>query len=1018
MNLPAELATGDIALESFNDLLVLITGSETGATMGMNLLIMALVALGAAAIHFLSVTPAQHIQDLAAAADKAAQKVQDLANSMKQITDLGTQYQSLITQQNTAGLSADDTQKLYDVSNQLATLIPELVVGYDDLGNAILKSSAAMGDLTGTTLDHMKAAAADAKQAADNSLKGGAKDLQEQLNVLQGSQGIWSWGYTDKQKAEFQTSYQDSLSTMEEAFKKAGHDSQEAFISTLTDPALRKVFQGMLNDQLVAETAANVAKLQAEFNKLHGIKVTLDASAFGRQAAELHAKISDLASLQKDLMTGTVTEAELAKAANLGLDVVLNQQTGQYELTAASLKKYVDGLKDELSTTYDLTTEQQAYIQGEIDSAEASAGQAKAVGDMLTAFETHQQLLADAYAQQQKDGGLTIDNLLKLIDAGYATAISIDAVTGKMTLNAEVARACAAAEIMKAQSTAYVAWAAAAVVDPLSQETAALWEEYQAIVSIGAALAKVPAGGFTMKAPSGGGGGSAPTADAYYKLVESYIKKQKDDEKAALQARIDGMKTIIDAEKKAIDLKEQEITYQEELNNKEKDQSKIQMQLDALALDNSAEAKAKRVKLEDDLAKSKTDIAKTQRTHQITEEKAALDQELADFTATIKPMIDAIDKYLAEPGRMMQDAIAMAKSGGQDLYNKLIEWNGIYGSGIENDVVKAWKDAQAAWNNYKNAVGSGTGGGGSYVPSTKPSTPATPPPAMRPEDYYREPYEVYTPVRPANYYQTPACFIAGTKISMADGTFKNIEDMQIGDLVLSYNTNSQLIFPAEIIKTFKHENSKGYYLLNDFLGVTGEHPLYVNSKWVLAEDIKLGDMLFSKSGEFVEITRIEKILDDCPVYNLSTGSETHNYFVNGILAHNKSEGGKVGGGEEGKDSVPAMLMPGEFVIKKTAADALGNNMLNIMNSASSGKSAALLGKNLSSMANAGYTGGATPKSVSSDWKVDNLLTFNVTGNLDKTVVPDIQRLTNDVVDKLMKHMYSRGVLRSADKYSF
>ena len=113
-----------------------------------------------------------------------------------------------------------------------------------------------------------------------------------------------------------------------------------------------------------------------------------------------------------------------------------------------------------------------------------------------------------------------------------------------------------------------------------------------------------------------------------------------------------------------------------------------------------------------------------------------------------------------------------------------------------------------------------------------------------------------------------------------------------------------------------------------------------------------------------------------------------------------------------------MLMPGEFVIKKTAADALGNNMLNIMNSASSGKSAALLGKNLSSMANAGYTGGATPKSVSSDWKVDNLLTFNVTGNLDKTVVPDIQRLTNDVVDKLMKHMYSRGVLRSADKYSF
>lgn len=36
---------------------------------------------------------------------------------------------------------------------------------------------------------------------------------------------------------------------------------------------------------------------------------------------------------------------------------------------------------------------------------------------------------------------------------------------------------------------------------------------------------------------------------------------------------------------------------------------------------------------------------------------------------------------------------------------------------------------------------------------------------------------------------TPACFLPGTKISMADGTKKNIEDVKVGDKVLSYETD-------------------------------------------------------------------------------------------------------------------------------------------------------------------------------------------------------------------------------------
>lgn len=42
-------------------------------------------------------------------------------------------------------------------------------------------------------------------------------------------------------------------------------------------------------------------------------------------------------------------------------------------------------------------------------------------------------------------------------------------------------------------------------------------------------------------------------------------------------------------------------------------------------------------------------------------------------------------------------------------------------------------------------------------------------------------------------------------------------------------------------------------------------------------------------------------------------------------------GSMVRGGVQGKDSVPAMLMPGEYVLKKSAVDALGTNFLNDLN---------------------------------------------------------------------------------------
>jgi TP901 family phage tail tape measure protein len=51
-------------------------------------------------------------------------------------------------------------------------------------------------------------------------------------------------------------------------------------------------------------------------------------------------------------------------------------------------------------------------------------------------------------------------------------------------------------------------------------------------------------------------------------------------------------------------------------------------------------------------------------------------------------------------------------------------------------------------------------------------------------------------------------------------------------------------------------------------------------------------------------------------------------------ARRMAGGGSVTGGISGRDSVPTMLMPGEFVVKKTAVDAVGTDYLHSLNQAS------------------------------------------------------------------------------------
>jgi RHS repeat-associated protein len=137
------------------------------------------------------------------------------------------------------------------------------------------------------------------------------------------------------------------------------------------------------------------------------------------------------------------------------------------------------------------------------------------------------------------------------------------------------------------------------------------------------------------------------------------------------------------------------------------------------------------------------------------------------------------------------------------------------------------------------------------------------------------------------------CFPAGTLVETDQGQVP-IEDIQIGDKVLSKDEETGEIAYKEVINTFDHESEQVYKLSvgNQIIETTFNHPFWVEGKgWVLARDLKVGDQLVQSDGDILKIEGIEIANVPTWVYNF-TVAEFHTYFVSSleIWVHNENCG--------------------------------------------------------------------------------------------------------------------------------
>ncbi|MBI4349148.1 MAG: hypothetical protein HY553_20085 [Elusimicrobia bacterium] len=134
------------------------------------------------------------------------------------------------------------------------------------------------------------------------------------------------------------------------------------------------------------------------------------------------------------------------------------------------------------------------------------------------------------------------------------------------------------------------------------------------------------------------------------------------------------------------------------------------------------------------------------------------------------------------------------------------------------------------------------------------------------------------------------CFATGTKITMADGTTKNVEDLKVGDMVRSYDYATGKYVNVAVTEASTKEGGD-YVKINGNKGVTVGHKFYVNGQWKTAGELKVGDELIGANGEVIKITSIEAKPGPITVHPIRVAYPPGTFLAGEppVVTHNKNE---------------------------------------------------------------------------------------------------------------------------------
>ena len=182
--------------------------------------------------------------------------------------------------------------------------------------------------------------------------------------------------------------------------------------------------------------------------------------------------------------------------------------------------------------------------------------------------------------------------------------------------------------------------------------------------------------------------------DAIINLIKDGIEKETD-----------AMDELISKRKDDLDKQKEYYDFQKKMNDQSKDMNKVRAQLAALEGDDSLEATAKRRKLESQLKDLQEQYDEDQKDHEKDVVSDAYDKTLEDFKKNQEDTVKELESSLEKQNQAISNALEATKNNYNDVYTILTELSNQYNFSLTQDLVSPWQSAQAALQQYQDAIG-------------------------------------------------------------------------------------------------------------------------------------------------------------------------------------------------------------------------------------------------------------------------------------------------------------------------
>lgn len=302
-------------------------------------------------------------------------------------------------------------------------------------------------------------------------------------------------------------------------------------------------------------------------------------------------------------VTGSVEEKLQAYTEMLKVmednNLATEEYADMYSYLVEQQQKYSQLVKERATNLETLNTITNEEIQKTEENTETKNNNIKTteeLADSTADLIKNLDELASAYAEQGKNGNISYDTMLKLIDAGYTQCISLDNETGKIKLNTEaykeLAKAKLAAQIAEydSQAVEYDQRIAEATKNGTYSEIPLILQEKNSSIGLKRNALQSMYDNFDtyMEAGSFSGSGSSSSSsssDNEFKKASEAYKTEADKKIALIKRELEAKKELRDTTIKAIDDEIEARKRLNEDNDLEKQINEVKAQLKYSQLD-------------------------------------------------------------------------------------------------------------------------------------------------------------------------------------------------------------------------------------------------------------------------------------------------------------------------------------------------------------------------------------------------------------------------------------------------